>query len=222
MRAMILAAGRGERMRPLTDHTPKPLLQVAGKALIVWHLENLKRAGIEQVVINTAWLPEKFEQALGDGSDYGVEITWSKEPEGGLETAGGIINALPHLGEEPFILVNGDIWCDFDFRYLPQHISGLGHLVMVDNPEHHPSGDFSIHHGRVENTPGLTFSGISVLSPKLFDGAEVGFLKLRPFFEKAMNKHSLTGEHYTGFWTDVGTPKRLTQLSDFLSGKHSE
>ncbi|EGN75265.1 Nucleoside-diphosphate-sugar pyrophosphorylase family protein [Idiomarina sp. A28L] len=222
MRAMILAAGRGERMRPLTDHTPKPLLKVAGKPLIVWHLENLKRAGIEQVVINTAWLPEQFEQALGDGSNYGVQITYSKEPEGGLETAGGVINALPHLGDEPFVLVNGDIWCDFDFRNLPKSITELGHLVMVDNPEHHPSGDFSIRDSFIKSTPALTFSGISILHPKLFAGAEVGFLKLRPFFEQAINKHSLTGEHYQGFWTDVGTPERLAQLSSFLASDNSE
>lgn len=222
MKAMILAAGRGERMRPLTDHTPKPLLKVAGKELIVWHLQNLKRAGIEQVVINTAWLPEQFEQALGDGRDFGVQITWSREPAGGLETAGGIINALPHLGSEPFVLVNGDIWCDFDFRNLPKAISGHGHLIMVDNPGHNPDGDFSLQEGYVRRQPELTFSGISVLHPALFTGSDGGFLKLRPFFEQAIAHNSLTGEHYTGFWTDVGTPERLAILDDFLSAEHLE
>ena len=178
MRAMILAAGRGERMRPLTDTTPKPLLQVGGKMLIEYHLEKLKQANITDVVINHAWLGEKVEQALGDGSRYGLNIQYSAEGEA-LETAGGIIKALPLLGNGAFIVINGDIFCDYDAPSLLAPISGLAHLLLVDNPEHNPEGDFELTElGEVQQTGEnkLTFSGIGIYHPDLFKKMEKGKL----------------------------------------------
>ncbi|WP_194757074.1 N-acetylmuramate alpha-1-phosphate uridylyltransferase MurU [Aliidiomarina indica] len=222
MRAMILAAGRGTRMRPLTDNMPKPLLKVAGKPLLEWHLQKLVAAGMHEIVINTAWLGEQLESYFGDGSRWGAQILWSHEPEGGLETAGGIIQALPLLQEgapdQPFAVINGDIFTDYDFTQLPTTLqSKLGHLVLVENPEHHPQGDFDLSSGYLIDQPRYTFSGISVLSPQLFAGAAPGFHKLRPFFTRAMTNQKLTGELYHGVWTDVGTPQRLTQLNQELS-----
>lgn len=233
MKAMILAAGRGERMRPLTDRLPKPLLAVAGKPLIYFHLEKLAQAGVTDVVINTAWLAEHLVAAIGTGAAWGLHVHWSHEPEGGLETAGGIIQALPwltgattshaHLVEQqPFWVVNGDIWTDFDFNQLPRQLAGhLGHLVMVDNPSHHPEGDFSLTTTGLVTTaakqvPRLTFSGVSVLSPALFAGYGQGRLALRPLFEQAISNQQLTGQHHQGCWTDVGTPERLARLNATL------
>lgn len=219
MRAMILAAGLGNRMRPLTLHTPKPLLSVADKPLIVWHIEKLKNIGITQIVINTAWLADKLVEALGDGAALGVEILWSHEGEG-LETAGGIINALPLLGDEPFILVNGDVWTTMDFASLldVQLNENLAHLVLVDNPVQHPKGDFTLTDGRAytfeQNVQGenLTFSGVSVIHPKMFLGLDAGKRPLAPLLKAAMLDAKVAASKLQGAWVDVGTPERLTQL----------
>ena len=223
MKAMILAAGRGERMRPLTDTTPKPLLKVAGKMLIEYHLEKLKAANITDVVINHAWLGEKVEQALGDGSRYGLTIQYSAEQEA-LETAGGIVNALPLLqGEsdtaEAFIVINGDIFCDYDISKLPSSLLGLAHLVLVNNPEHNPDGDFSLTTSglvKAEGDDKKTFSGIGVYHPDLFKDYPSGKLALAPVLRKAMEQQQVTGELYQGRWRDIGTPERLNELDLYL------
>ena len=215
MRAMILAAGRGERLRPLTDRVPKPLIEVGGKPLIVHHLEALARAGFGQVVINLAWLGEQIRQTLGDGQRWNLEIHYSPEPDGALETAGGIVQALPLLGEKPFLVLSGDVYCDYPLHQLRQGLpNSLGHLLMVDNPAHHPHGDFRLGgHGVLEKgSPALTYSGIGVLHPDLFRGLAAGRLPLRPLFDQAIAEQSLTGEHYAGLWSDVGTPERLTTI----------
>lgn len=223
MRAMILAAGRGNRMRPLTDKTPKPLLLAGGKPLLTWHIEKLREAGVTEIVINSAWLGEQLQAYFGDGAALGVSIQWSPEPSGGLETAGGIIQALPMLtagvsSHQPFWLISGDIWTDYPFHALPRDLhNDLAHLVLVDNPSHHPAGDFSLDQQKVRATPRLTYSGVSVLSPRLFAGAEVSFSPLRPFFERAIAAGRVQGEHYRGKWTDVGTPERLEQLNEQLA-----
>jgi MurNAc alpha-1-phosphate uridylyltransferase len=225
MKAMILAAGRGERMRPLTDRTPKPLLPVAGKPLIVWHLERLARTGFREIVINHAHLGDQIEALLGDGDAWGVAIRYSVEPAGALETAGGIANALPLLTNEqetePFLVVNGDIFCDWDFvrarTALPA--DALAHLVLVDNPPHHLSGDFSLANGRVgADTPKLTFSGIGIYRADLFAGIERGKpAKLAPLLHAAIAACKVSGERHTGRWVDVGTPERLAALDAELS-----
>ncbi|WP_426453571.1 N-acetylmuramate alpha-1-phosphate uridylyltransferase MurU [Acinetobacter sp. KB005] len=219
MKAMILAAGLGNRMRPLTLYTPKPLLEVGGKPLIVWHIEKLKKIGVTEIVINSAWLADKLISSLGDGSQFGVDIRWTREDEG-LETAGGIINALPLLGTDPFILVNGDVWTTMDFEAL-RHIKlndDLAHLVLVDNPKQHPEGDFTLFDGRTftfdQDVTGenLTFSGVSVIHPKLFDGLEPGKRPLAPLLKQAMQNQKISGEKLKGAWVDVGTPERLMEL----------
>ena len=218
MRAMILAAGRGERMRPLTDTIPKPLLKVAGKMLIEYHLEKLQAAQVTDVVINYAWLGEKIEHALGDGSRYGLNISYSEETEA-LETAGGIVNALSLLGNTPFIVINGDIFCDIDFSSLLAPISGLAHLILVDNPEHNPNGDFSLTEAGAVNQAGenkLTFSGIGIYHPDLFKNKANGKLALAPVLREAMDQHFVTGSHYQGMWHDIGTPERLSELDLYL------
>ncbi len=215
MRAMILAAGLGTRLRPLTLHTPKPLLEVGGKPLIVWHIEALKRAGVVDIVINTAWLGQKLVDTLGDGSAYGVVIHWSHEDEP-LETAGGIQKALPLLGSEPFILVNGDIWTRFDFTKLVNlsFKADLAHLVLVQNPPQHPLGDFALQSDRVQRDgeSKFTFSGISVLSPRLFTSLPAGKAPLAPLLRQAMDTGQVSGELLAGHWVDVGTVERLTEL----------
>lgn len=210
---MILAAGRGERMRPLTDHTPKPLLQVAGRCLIEYHIEGLVAAGITELVINHAHLGDQIEARLGDGSRYGAQIQYSVE-ETALETGGGIFQALGLLGAAPFVVVNGDVWSDYPFRRLPETIPGQAHLVLVDNPEHHPDGDFHLEAGRVEleGSPRYTFSGISVLAPALFQGCVPGPFPLAPLLRRAMAQGLVSGEYYPGQWWDVGTPERLQAL----------
>jgi MurNAc alpha-1-phosphate uridylyltransferase len=215
MKAMILAAGRGERMRPLTDTTPKPLLPVCGKPLIAHHIEALARAGITQLVINHAWLGEKIESVLGNGSQYGVRILYSPEYPEALETGGGIFNALPLLGEEPFIVVNGDVMCDIDYRTLPSHPRGLAHLVLVPNPEHHPNGDFALQDGLIRSlgNPKWTFSGIGVYRPQLFQGCSAGKFPLAPILRNYMDHDQISGEIFAGFWMDVGTPQRLEYLN---------
>ena len=218
MKAMILAAGRGERMRPLTDHTPKPLLEVGGKALIEYHLMALHQAGIRDVIINHAWLGEQIESRLGKGEHYGLEIQYSAEVPVALETAGGIIQALSRLGTDPFIVINGDIWCDYPMQQLPQQPDGLAHLVMVDNPPHHLQGDFCLTAGRLqaEGQSKLTYSGIGVYHPRLFTGLEPGIRPLAPLLKQAMAKGQVSGEHYRGQWLDIGTPERLHELDTEL------
>lgn len=214
---MLLAAGRGERMRPLTDLTPKPLLPVAGRPLIVWHLERLARAGFRDVVINHAHLGDQIEARLDDGAAWGLSIRYSKEPPGALETAGGIVQALPLLGDEPFLVVNGDIWCDWDVGRALGALRNddLAHLVLVPNPGHNAKGDFALHDGRVasEGESRQTFAGIGIYRRELFAGLEAGKpAKLAPLLRAAMNAGRVGGELHTGRWVDVGTPERLTEL----------
>ncbi|MDO8206775.1 MAG: nucleotidyltransferase family protein [Gallionella sp.] len=240
MIAMILAAGRGERMRPLTDHTPKPLLEVGGKPLIVWHIERLVNAGITELVINHAHLGAQIEAALGDGSQFGARIQYSRETSA-LETAGGIAYALPlllpaHAGGggiegAPFAVINGDIYCDYDFARLHEraallHANGdAAHLVLVDNPVHHPNGDFCLHNGRIVPLPSpacgggaggegrLTFSGIGLYHPGLFSHIPRGSIApLAPLLRAQIALGKISGEHHTGLWVDVGTPQRLQEL----------
>ena len=219
MKAMILAAGRGERMRPLTDHTPKPLLTVGGKPLIVWHLERLAKAGFKEVVINHAHLGEQIEEVLGDGSVWGLTIQYSPETIA-LETAGGIANTLPLLGEAPFLVVNGDVFTEIDFGALQLLSPNLAHLVMVDNPPQHPDGDFVLDSGKVadQGNQKFTFSGVGIYHPALFVDVEQGqAAKLAPLLRLAMAKGLVTGEHYHGVWHDIGTPERLSFLDKQLS-----
>ena len=237
MKAMILAAGRGERMRPLTETTPKPLLKVSGKMLIEYHLENLVRAGVSQVVINHAWLGEQLPVALGNGQRYGVDIVYSDEGSTALETAGGIIKALPLLCDDgddglderaPFLVVNGDIWTDYDFRQLvnvSEKFSSQMHLVLVDNPVHHSEGDFVLDDdGMIQNidvdqtnqNAPLTFSGIGVYSPEIFTKLNAGVQPLAPLIRRAITEQQVSGEHYQGQWWDIGTPARLQELDTLL------
>ena len=219
MRAMILAAGRGERMRPLTDLVPKPLLPVAGRPLIAHHLDLLAAAGITEIVINHAHLGDLIEETLGDGSEHGVSISYSAEPEGALETGGGILRALPLLGAEPFVVVNGDVWSDFPLATLPRRPDGLAHLVLVDNPGHHSKGDFSLVDGRVRKRggTGLTYSGIGVYDPALFAGCRPGRFPLAPLLHEAIVYDAIGGERWGGRWVDVGTPERLQALKLMLA-----
>ena len=223
MKAMILAAGKGERLRPLTLHTPKPLIRAGGVPLIEYHLRALAAAGFTDIVINHAWLGQQIEDHLGDGSRFGVTIQYSAEGEP-LETGGGIFKALPLLGDNPFAVVNGDIWTDYDFAGLRQPLTGLAHLVLVDNPAHHPSGDFYLQGAQVlDAVPGvdaLTYSGIAVLSPELFKGAAPCAFKLAPLLRTAMADGQVTGERLQGHWVDVGTHERLAEVESLIKGKH--
>ena len=228
MKALVFAAGFGERMRPLTEHTPKPLLAVAGKPLIAWHLERLAALGVRDVVVNTSWLAEQFPATLGDGSRWNLRLHFLHEGDTPLETGGGMLNALPLLGEAPFIAVNGDIWSDFDFSNLPREPAGDAHLVLVDNPEHHRQGDFSLAaDGNVQADDGtarLTFAGIGVYRPALLAAwqavigdaegasAQPPRFKLAPLLRAAMAANAVQGQHHRGRWADVGTPQRLQQL----------
>ncbi len=229
MRAMILAAGRGERMRPLTDTTPKPLLPVAGKPLIAWHLERLARAGFQDVVINHAWLGNLIESTLGDGRQWGLSIHYSAEGTA-LETAGGIATALPLLGQEPFLVINGDIWCDWDLSRAKQAADlikerhGLGWLLLVNNPLHHPEGDFGLDdqgHVTLTGSSRLTFSGVGVYDPQLFAGLKPGVpSKLAPLLRQEMVEQRVIGAHHHGIWIDVGTPQRLMELDQMVRATH--
>ena len=231
MKALIFAAGLGERMRPLTDTTPKPLLCVGGKPLIAWHLEKLAALGVEEVVVNISWLAEQFPATLGVGRAFGLRIRYSHEGTVPLETGGGMWHALDLLGDDPFIAVNGDIWTDYDFARLPGAPAGDAHLVLVDNPAHHPTGDFALQaDGRVlsEGEARLTFSGIGVYRPELFLDwrAVIGDapgardtpprFRLAPLLRAAMRRHAVSGERHAGAWTDVGTPQRLADLDRAL------
>lgn len=219
MHAMILAAGRGERMRPLTDHVPKPLLPAGGKPLIVHLIGALTHAGITDFVINVSYLAAEIQRALGDGGRFGARIAYSHEPEGALETGGGIFHALPRIGSDPFVVVNADIWTDYPFARLPRALDGMAHLVLVDNPAHHPAGDFALRGDRARNSgePMLTFSGIGVYRTALFDGSTPGRFPLAPLLRAAVTNGQVSAEHYTGRWTDVGTPARLKALNDMLA-----
>ena len=232
MKALIFAAGLGERMRPLTDTTPKPLLQAGGKPLIAWHLEKLAALGIRDVVINTSWLAHRFPESLGDGAQWGLRLHYSHEGDAPLETGGGMRHALQLLGEPPFIAINGDIWTDFDFATLPAEPPGDAHLVLVDNPTHNPHGDFALDgEGRVHSNgvERLTFSGIGVYRARLLEdwrsviGDTAGVdehpprFKLAPLLRAAMTRGAVGGSHHGGRWTDVGTPQRLEQLDRELA-----
>ncbi len=222
---MILAAGRGNRMRPLTDHTPKPLLRVGGKPLIQHHIERLAAAGIREIVINHAHLGQQIEAALGDGERFGVAIRYSAEGEGqALETGGGIFKALPLLGPDPFLVVNGDIWTDCPFADLWLREGDLAHLVLVANPPHHPGGDFGLHGGRVGSAgePRLTFSGIGLYHPELFAGCSPGAFPLAPLLRRAMDGDRVGGSRHLGHWCDIGTPERLAELDRWLMGQEPE
>ena len=228
MRALLFAAGKGERMRPLTEHTPKPLLRAGGRMLVEWHLDKLAALGCDTVVLNTAWLAHCFEPALGDGSRWGLRLVYSYEGPEPLETGGGMAMALPHLGDAPFLAVNGDVFCDADFSRLPREPDGLAHLLMVDNPAHNPTGDFALlADGKLasEGDARLTFSGIGVYRPELLRrcqaqwrqaGVEHPRFKLAPILRAAMADGMVSGEHHRGIWTDVGTPERLAELDAAL------
>ncbi|MSS75844.1 MAG: nucleotidyltransferase family protein [Methyloglobulus sp.] len=219
MKAMILAAGRGERMRPLTDHTPKPLLPVAGKPLIVRTINQLVAAGFTDIVINHAHLGQQIEDTLGNGKHLGAHIVYSPEGEQALETAGGIINALPLLGKASFLVVNGDIATDFPYTELYKIKVDLAHIVLIDNPLHHPQGDFALDKsGKViENDhQRYTFSGIGLYHPDLFNNTPSGISKLAPLLRAAISAKKATGQYYSGFWMDIGTPERLQELEAHL------
>lgn len=219
---MILAAGRGERMRPLTDHTPKPLLKVGGKPLIVWHLERLAAAGFKDIVINHAHLGAQIEAALGNGAPWGLSIKYSPEKTA-LETAGGIANALPLLGDEPFLVVNGDTFIEIDFAFLHLKINMLAHLVLIDNPPQHLQGDFAIQDGILKNTgiQMLTFSGVGVYHPDLFADIVSGEpAKLAPLLRKAIDSNAATAQYHQGVWHDIGTPEWLKNLDESLLKQH--
>lgn len=243
MRALIFAAGLGERMRPLTLHTPKPLLVAGGKPLVAWHLEKLAAIGVREVVINTSWLADQFPRALGNGSRWGLRLHFAHEGPEPLETGGGMLHALDLLtdgGGEPFLAINGDIWTDHDFSVLPASPQGLAHLVMVDNPAHHPRGDFLLDaRGRVsdpaqaaavKHPQALTFAGLGIYRPALLqdwqavigDAPGAGLtpprFRLPPLLRAAMAHGQVTGEHHRGQWTDVGTPGRLAELDRALAG----
>ncbi len=226
MKAMILAAGRGERMRPLTDKTPKPLLEVNGQRLIEYHIKELVSAGVTDIVINTAWLGAQIPEFLGDGSRYGVQLAFSDEGEA-LETGGGIFKALPLLGTEPFILVNGDVWSDYKFEPLVKLIENgftyLAHLVLVKNPPHNLQGDFTVdgETGLLVNQKGEhagTYSGIGIYHPKMFAECKPGKFPLAPMLYSGMDEKQISGENYDGLWFDIGTPERLDNLDKMLAG----
>jgi MurNAc alpha-1-phosphate uridylyltransferase len=222
MKAMILAAGKGERLRPLTLHTPKPLVRAGGTPLIEYHIRALAEAGFDELVINHAWLGAQIEAYLGEGDRFGVRIRYSAEDEP-LETGGGIHRALPLLGDQPFLVVNGDIWTDYNFSLLERPLSGLAHLVLVDNPAHHADGDFALVDGSVREVSAsnakLTYSGIAVLSPRLFDACSAGAFKLAPLLRQAMAAGLVSGEHFRGRWIDVGTHERLAEVERVLEAR---
>ncbi len=211
---MILAAGRGERMRPFSDQLPKPLLEAGGYRLIEYHLAALAQAGIREVVVNLSWLGDRIREALGDGVHHGLSIDYSDEGPVAFGTGGGIHSALPLLGADPFLLVNGDVWIDLPFDALRRPAGSLAHLLLVVNPEHHPQGDYGLEAGgRIVPTQSkLTYSGVAVLDPRLFDGCKAGTFPLKPLLDRALAAGRLTGERHAGSWSDAGTPERLAAL----------
>jgi len=231
--AMILAAGKGTRLRPLTLETPKPLVEVGGQPLIVWHIKALQAAGITDITINVSWLADKLMDTLGDGAQYGVNLHWSVEDDEPLETAGGIFQALQtgKLRDEPFILVNSDVWTTYDFAQLQDYTLSAdqrAHLLLIDNPDHNDSGDFAINNGLASENPigdadKYTFAGISVMSPRLVDGLVSGQpAALGPLLRQAMIKFQITAEVITDNWIDVGTPERLEQINAFVNDKGAD
>ena len=224
MKAMILAAGRGERMRPLTDHTPKPLLKAAGKPLIEYTIDALVKAGVTDIIINLAHLGEQIQSYLGDGSQYQANIHYSDEGAIGLETAGGIKNALPLLGASPFLVVNGDISCDFPLQSVVNKEIDLAHLILVNNPEHHLAGDFALTPLSIlspEGAPKYTYCGIGLYHPDLFANIKYGKSALAPLLKNAMHAQRVTGELHHGFWMDIGTPERLDELNALMQNTAS-
>ncbi len=216
---MILAAGRGERLRPLTNTTPKPLIKVGRWRLIEYQIFALKKAGVDCVVVNVSWLAEKVRSVLGEGDRYGIEICYSDESDLLLGTAGGIIQALPLLGNEPFVVCNADVWTDFDYAKLKLPKTSRAHLVLVDNPEHHPDGDFSLRGDRLikHNGDALTFSGIGIYRSEFFDGLASGNRALAPLLNAGIESNFVSGEVYRGQWHDIGTPARLDRLKKYLA-----
>ena len=214
MKAMVLAAGRGERMRPITDTLPKPLVPVAGKPLISYHLERLAAAGVRDVVVNLSWLGERIRAALGDGGDYGLSISYSEEGPVPLETGGGIFKALPLLGPGPFLVVNGDTWSDIDYSRLALEDGANGRIVLVQNPTHNLRGDFGVEGDVVVDRPTdrFTYSGVGVYRPEFFDGCSPGRFPMLPLLKRAIAARILRGEVHGGEWCDVGTPERLASL----------
>jgi MurNAc alpha-1-phosphate uridylyltransferase len=225
--ALILAAGLGERMRPLTTHTPKPLLEVLGKPLIVHHIEKLAAADVRYIVINTSHLADQFPSVLGDGSRWGVRLRYSYEGPTPLETGGGMHNALPLLGPEPFIVVSADIWSDIDYTALPREPEGVAHLVMVDNPDFHPGGDFALKDGRLYEGDGptgaerLTFGNVGVYRREIVEDEVAGRFKLLPMYQRAIAAGRLSGEKYSDFWRNVGTPAQLDELRENLDSRRA-
>jgi N-acetyl-alpha-D-muramate 1-phosphate uridylyltransferase len=235
MKAIIFSAGKGERMRPLTLTTPKPLLVAGGKPLIVWHLKRLAAAGITDVVINTSWLGDQFEPALGSGDRWGLRLHFIDEGPVPLETGGGILNALPVLGDAPFLVVNGDVWTDMNFGVLPKQPQGDAHIVLVDNPVQHPRGDFILREDGSVTDEGdaqrLTYAGVGIYRPAILDAwrdvigntegaaAKPPQFGLAPLMRHAMVQGRVSGEHHRGRWTDVGTPERLAALDRELSAR---
>ncbi|WP_063573360.1 MULTISPECIES: N-acetylmuramate alpha-1-phosphate uridylyltransferase MurU [Luteibacter] len=225
--ALILAAGLGERMRPLTTHTPKPLLEVLGKPLIVHHIEKLAAADVRYIVINTSHLADQFPSVLGDGSRWGVRLRYSYEGPTPLETGGGMHNALPLLGPEPFIVVSADIWSDIDYTALPREPEGVAHLVMVENPDFHPGGDFALKDGRLYEGDGptgaerLTFGNVGVYRREIVEDEVAGRFKLLPMYQRAIAAGRLSGEKYSDFWRNVGTPAQLDELRENLDSRRA-
>ncbi len=221
MKAMLLAAGRGERMRPLTDHTPKPLLPVGGKPLIAWHLEALARAGVREVIVNLSWLGPQIRAALGEGRQFGLRIRYSEEGSPPLETGGGIFQALPLLGPRPFLVVNGDTYTDIDLGSLRLSGAADARLVLVPNPPEHPQGDFVLDGDSIVNRDGprLTYSGIGIFSPALFAGCTAGQFPLLSLLKRAIAAGRLQGQRHAGEWRDIGTPERLAALDRELAQK---
>ena len=220
MKAMILAAGRGDRMRPLTNTTPKPLLKVKGKPLIQYSIEKLVSAGFKEIVINVAYLASQIIETLGDGHQFGAKIVYSNEGEQGLETAGGIINALPLLGQQPFVVINSDIICEFPLEKLRSQRLKLAHLILVDNPEFNLQGDFSLAaNGSLStaNYDRYTFTGIGLYHPKLFENHPIDKLKLGPILKSAADAGDVSGEKFKALWMDIGTPQRLEALEDYYN-----
>lgn len=216
MRAMILAAGRGERLRPLTDETPKSLVEVRGESLLERHLHNVQAAGIRSVVINLGWLGDKIVERVGSGEQYGLDVIYSQEGDNILETGGGIHKALPYLGDEPFLVVNADIYTDMPVPVVELAAEHLGHLVLVPTPGYREHGDFDINNGLIRNGERAqhTFSGVAVYRPAFFEGCEAGRFPLAPMLREAADREQLSGSLYEGLWADVGTPERLAALQD--------
>ncbi len=216
---MLLAAGLGERLRPLTDKTPKPLIQVAGKPLIEHHLNRLKSAGFEEIIINLSHLGHMIKEQLGNGQKFGLQIEYSLEGNEPLETAGGIIHALPLLGDQPFLVINGDIWCDHSLSFHKLSEDKQAHLVLIDNPAHNLKGDFVYEYGKIYNTGKsfLTFSGIGIYAPRLFKNYSAGKRELAPILHSAIDNKRVSAEYFTGKWFDIGTVERLEQAEHYVS-----